>query len=196
MTRPHPAASTAWFLVKFAIAAAGLLVIWWIVQPRYVWFIGQIAGAGIVYAGGIPVDRMLVEVDDSGVLNTRTSLVYVHDGRRYPIDVAFLIANLPGYLALVLATGRLGWKRRLRALVYGAGILIAGHVIFLVVVFVFAREVQAAPEIPTAFGLFVMTLPFLLWIVFAYWERVAEFFAPPSASGDGAAASEDSHPAD
>ena len=176
MSRPGSAAGVGWFLLKFLVIVSVALVLWWIVQPAYVELIGQIAGVLIVYVGGVPIDQLLVEVDDSGVLNTLTSLVYVHDARRYPINVAFLIANLPAYIALVLATGGLGWKRRLRALIFGSGILLVGHVVFLAVMFIFAREVQQAPEIPTAFGMFVMTLPFLLWIVFAYWERVVDLF--------------------
>ena len=49
----------------------------------------------------------------------------------------------------------------------------------LAVMFIFARQVQAAPEVPTAFGMFIMTLPFLLWIVFAYWDKVVELFDSP-----------------
>ncbi len=176
MTRAGRAAGVAWFLVKFAALSGVLLFVWWIVQPYYVKLIGRIAGVGIVNIGGVPIDRVLVEVDPAGILNTRTSLVYVHDERRYPISVSFLIANLPAYLALVIATSGLHWKRRLRAIGFGSGILVAGHAVFLGVMFVYARQVQAAPEVPTAFGMFVMTLPFLLWIVFAYWEHIVELF--------------------
>lgn len=176
MTSARRAGGVAWFLLKFAVIAAALLVLWWVIQPQYVRAIGQFAAAGIVYLGGVSIDRVLIEVDDSGVLNTRTSLVYVHEERRYPISVSFLIANLPAYLALVLATTGLAWKRRLRALLLGSAILFLGHVVFLAVMFIFARQVQAAPEVPTAFGMFIMTLPFLLWIVFAYWDKVVELF--------------------
>jgi hypothetical protein len=176
MNSARRAAGVAWFLVKFAAIAAALLVLWWVIQPQYVAVIGRLAALPITYLGNIVLDDTLIEVDDSGVLNTRTTLVYVYEARRYPINVSFLIANLPCYLALVLATAGLAWRPRLRALLLGSGILLLGHVVFLAVMFIFAREVQAAPEVPTAFGMFVMTLPFLLWIVFAYWGRVVEFF--------------------
>lgn len=178
MTSETPARGTvALFLLKFALFATLLLTLWWwVVQPRYVWAAGQAAGVLIQYVMGVPLEGMRVAVDERGVLSTMTSLVYLHDGDTAQIKVAFLVANLPAYAALVFATGGIGWPRRLRALVYGGGILFAGHVVFLVVMFTFARKVQAAPEVPTAFGIFVMTLPFLLWIVFAYWERASAWF--------------------
>ncbi len=162
------------FLLKFCVIAAVLLGVWWIVQPGYVFIVGHAAALAIRYIGGIELDGVDVDVDD-GVLNTNTSLVYCYEGRPIPIKVAFLVSNLPAYLALILATGGLGWRRRLRALAFGSAILIVAHVVFLAVMFTFSREVRAAPEIPTAFGLFVMTLPFLLWIVFAYWERAEDW---------------------
>lgn len=183
MSRPHPVAGVAWFLLKFCLIVPVLLVLWWIVQPYYVRAIGQIAGVVIRYFGNLTIEGMRVEVDESGVLNTRTSLVYLFEGRRYPIEVAFLIANLPAYLALVLATSGLAWRRRLRAMALGSGILAVGHVLFLSIMFIFARQVQAAPEIPTAFGMFVMTLPFPLWIVFAYWDKVLELFEGIDSAG-------------
>ncbi len=176
MTRRHPGAGVLWFLAKFCVIAAVLLLGWWIVQPHYVALIGKLAGVAIVYVGGVSIDGSIVEVDESGVLNTRTSLVYLQADRRYPINASFLIANLPTYVALVLATGGLGWKRRVRALAVGGAILVLGHITFIAVMFTFAREVQSAPEIPTAFGMFIMTLPFLLWIVLAYWDKVVELF--------------------
>ena len=183
MKRAHPFAGVVWFFAKFAVIVAVLLMGWWTIQPWYVGGIGKAAGVLIVYVGGESLDGSAVEVDESGVLNTRTSLVYLQSDRRYPINVSFLIANLPTYIALVLATTGLGWKRRARALAIGGGVLVAGHVIFLAVMFTFARQVQSAPEVPTAFGMFLMTLPFLLWIVLAYWEKVVELFESVDASG-------------
>lgn len=176
MKRPHPFAGVVWFLAKFSVIVAVLLVGWWTIQPQYVRAIGKISGVAIVYVGGVSIDGFVVEVDESGVLNTRTSLVYLQDDRRYPINVSFLIANLPAYIALVLATTGLGWKHRASALFIGSSILILGHIVFLAVMFTFAREVQSAPEVPTAFGMFIMTLPFLLWIVLAYRDKIIELF--------------------
>jgi len=159
------------FLLRFCAIAAVLLGAWWVIQPAYVSLVGNAAGLGIQYIGGMDLEGVEVAVDESGVLNTKTSLIYRYQGRPITINVAFLVSNLPGYIALIVATGGIGWGRRLHALAIGSAILIAGHIAFLAIMFTFSREVRAAPEIPTAIGLFVMTLPFLLWIVFAYWER-------------------------
>ncbi len=174
MTREAPERSAVlFFLLKFCVLAAVLLGVWWIIQPWYVSGVGKSAGLVIRYVAGIPLEGTEVDVDKTGVLNTKTSLVYRYEGRPIAIKVAFLVSNLPAYIALILATGGIGWRRRLRALAFGSAILVAGHIAFLAIMFTFSREVRAAPEIPTAFGVFVMTLPFLLWIVFAYWERAA-----------------------
>lgn len=165
------------FLLKFVIIVAGLLLVWWwIVQPPYVWVAGQTAGILIRYVMGASLDGMRVAISEKGVLSTMTSLEYIYGDDTARINVAFLVANLPTYFALVLATSGIGWARRAKALAYGGSILFAGHVVFLVVMFTFAQKVQAAPEVPTAFGIFVMTLPFLLWIVFAYWEQALGWF--------------------
>lgn len=180
----HTRGAVAFFLLKFLVLSAGLLALWWwLLQPPYVWLAGQTAGVLIRYVMGVSLDGMRVAVSERGVLSTMTSLEYLHGGETAKINVAFLVANLPAYFALVLATGGIGWMRRAKALLYGGGILFAGHVVFLVVMFTFAQRIQEAPEVPTAFGIFVMTLPFLLWIVFAYWERALGWF-------DGAAAPE------
>lgn len=169
--------AVAFFLLKFLVFAAALLALWWwLLQPPYVWLAGQTAGVLIRYVMGVALDGMRVVVSDKGVLSTMTSLEYLHGGETAKINVAFLVANLPAYIALVLATGGIGWVRCAKALVYGSGILFAGHVVFLVIMFTFAQRIQAAPEVPTAFGIFVMTLPFLLWIVFAYWEHALGWF--------------------
>jgi len=174
MTREAPArGAVLFFLLKFAVLAGILLAVWWIIQPYYVGAVGSVARIAISVVGGITIDGVKVEVDDTGVLNTKTLLVYKYEGRDVAIKVAFLVSNLPAYIALILATGGIGWARRLRALGIGCAILIVGHIAFLAIMFTFSREVRAAPEVPTAFGLFVMTLPFLLWVVLAYWERAA-----------------------
>jgi hypothetical protein len=166
--------AVALFLFKFAVFSTALLGLWWwALQPWYVELAGQTAGLVIRYLANFPITAMKVTVDPSGVLTSKTLLAYTHDGHEVTIHVAFLVANLPAYAALVLATAALGWRRRLRALGLGSAILFVGHVAFLTVMFIFAREAKSAPELPTAFGLFVMTLPFPLWIVLAFWDRAA-----------------------
>ena len=187
----------AFFCLKFAVFSALLLFLWWWkLQPHYVGLIGRIAGAILHNLSSVPIDGMNVEVDPSGVLSTKTTLVFLASGRRYPIDVAYLVANIPPYFALVLATPGLAFKRMWRVLAIGLAILATGHVLFLVLMFMFSGQAQESPEVPTAIGLFLLTLPFLLWIALAYWDKVALLFdeaggapsqqpdaAPPSDAG-------------
>ena len=64
----------------------------------------------------------------------------------------------------------------------GLGILSTGHVLFLVLMFMFSGQAQESPEIPTALGLFLMTMPFVLWIALAYWDKVKLLFEEPQGS--------------
>ncbi len=86
-------------------------------------------------------------------------------------------------MALVLATKGLRLVRRLRILLYGCGILMVGHVLFIVVLMRFQEALKSASEVPTAVMQFYLTLPFLLWIVFAYWDRLVG--ATPEMEADG-----------
>ena len=175
----------AFFCLKFTVFSAVLLYLWWWkVQPQYVGLVGRIAGAILHYIAGEPIEAMKVEIDPAGVLSTKTALVFIAEGRRYPIDVSYLVANIPPYFALVLATPGLAFKRLFKVLLIGLAILATGHISFLVLVFVFSGQIQEAPEIPTAIGLFLMTMPFMLWIALAYWDKVILLFdeasgAPP-----------------
>ncbi|MCH8204230.1 MAG: hypothetical protein IID09_03655 [Candidatus Hydrogenedentes bacterium] len=171
------------FCLKFiGFLAVFLFLWWWKVQPAYAGLIGSIAGTILKITTSIPIDATQVEVDPAGVLSTKTALVFIVQQGRYPFDIASLIANIPPFWALVLATPGLAVKRLIKVLLIGTGILGAGHVLFLVLVFVFARQVQETPEVPTAIGLFLMTLPFMLWIVLAYWDKLVLLFEEPGES--------------
>lgn len=177
MSRGHRSVRIALFCLRFLVYSAGLLAVWWwIVQPYYARLVGQLAGMALKYLAGIPLEAVRVEVDPSGVLSTKTSLVYIYEGRRYPLAVAYLIANIPPYIALVLATSGITWRRRITALAIGVGVLFVGHIAFIAVLFGMAHQIQQSPQISTAVGLFLLTLPFLLWIVLAYWERLVDLF--------------------
>ncbi len=170
----------AFFCVKFLAFSSVLLFLWWwMMQPVYARLIGWISGTLLSAFAGIPVDSTHVEVDPKGVLSTKIDLVFMVGQDVYPIAVGSIIANIPPYLALVLATPGLGVRRLLKVLAIGLGILGAGHVIFLVLMFTFMEKLQEAPEVPTAIGLFLMTLPFMLWIVLAYWDKVMALFEEP-----------------
>ncbi len=161
----------AFFSVKFLAAVSVLVVIWWWLLPYYGYLLLQSSGAILRYVMRMPIEWGHIE--PSGVLNTETQLTFRVSGREPTLPIALLVTNIPPYIALVLATAGLGFWRRLRILLYGCGILMAGHILFIAVVLRFQQSLQSASEVPTAVIQFFLTLPFLLWIVFAYWGQIA-----------------------
>ena len=181
MSRAGGLGRITFFCLKFAVFSAVLLYLWWWkVQPLYVGLIGRIAGAILHNLTNVPVEAIKVEVDPSGVLSTETTLVFIVEGRRKLIDVAYLVANIPPFFALVLATPGLAFKRMRNALLIGLAVLATGHILYLVLMLRFSGQAQESPEIPTAIGLFLLTLPFLLWIALAYWDKVMLLFEEPA----------------
>jgi len=177
MSRASGIGGIAFFCLKFLVLSAALLFLWWWkVQPHYVTLIGHITRAVLEHIAREPIDGMLVQVNTAGVLSSETSLVWIIEQRQYPINAAPIVVNIPPYFALVLATAGLGLKRIVKILLYGLSILATGHILFLTLFFVFSRQIQESPEVPTAIGLFLMTLPFMLWIVFAYWDKLTLLF--------------------
>ncbi len=180
MSRASGIGRIAFFCLKFLVLSAALLFLWWWkVQPHYVTLIGHITRAILEHIAREPIDGMLVQVNTAGVLSSETSLVWIIGERERSSSVAFLVANIPPYIALVLATPGLALKRIAKILLYGLGILATGHILFLTLAFVFSRQIQESPEVPNAIGLFLMTLPFMLWIVFAYWDKLTLLFEEP-----------------
>lgn len=170
----------ALFCARFAVLAPACLALWWwLVVPPYVWALGQVCAWTLIHVAGMPIEAL--KVTSAGILNTETILVFVVDSRDHPIAVAHLVNNLPPFVILVLATSGLGVLRRLKVLGIGTGILVVCHAVFIVLVYVLAERIEQAPVWPVALGKFLLTLPFLLWIVLAYWEHVTAFF------GDGRA---------
>ncbi len=162
--------SVAFFCAKFLVFVIVLVVLWWLFLPWYGQALIQATGMPLRYIMGMNVEAGNIEAD--GVLNTNTVLTLVVDGRGRSMPIALLVTNLPPYIALVLATAGIGWKRRVRILVYGCCILCFFHAAFIIVALRFQDAMLQASEIPTAVIQFFLTLPFLLWIVFAYWDRI------------------------
>lgn len=176
-----PAGRIVAFCAKFIVFSALLLALWWWqLQFFYVELVGQIAGGILRFIARIPIEAMRVEVDPDGVMRSQITLVYVSEGRPMPMNAAYLVANIPPFLALVFSTPGLTMKRRAKVTAIGLSILFTTHITFLVLSFAFGRQVATAPEIPTAIGLFIMTLPFILWIMLAYWERLMLIFEETS----------------
>ncbi len=184
MNQPSHSRGILIFCLKFAVIAPVCMIVWWTVVPSYVWGLGQICAIIIVHAAGIPIEAMAVTSE--GVLNTKTVLVFISEGNRQSMEIARFVNNLPPFVSLVLATPGLPVLRRMKVLAIGSAVLFASHAVFLVPFFVFAQRIEKAPELPLAFGMFLLTLPFVLWIALAYWDRVTAYFDDDASGGDAA----------
>ena len=160
-----------WFCAKFLVFVCVLVMLWWwLVLPGYSWLLGQTTGQILIHAAGVPVEA--VREDPQGPFNAETNLVFAVGGHDRVVPIGLLATNLPPYWALVLATAGLAFWKRLRILLYGTAVLCASHVVFIITIMRFQKQLMEASEIPTAIVQFFLTLPFLLWIVFAYWDKI------------------------
>ena len=163
----------AGFAARFLALLLPLLAAWWLALPWYGWGLMQTSGVVLRGALGMPILSGTIQAD--GVLNTDSRMIFtLGDGRTRTLKIALLVTNVPPFLALVLASPGLAWRRRLRALVIGTAILVAGHWTFIVVAMRWQDALMRASEIPTAIIQFFLTLPFLLWIALAFWEKLVE----------------------
>ena len=158
------------FCAKFLVFVVVLVILWWLLLPWYGQFLVQATGLPLRYVFGLSIEAGRIEPD--GVLNTGTNLIFSIEGRERSMHIALLATNVPPYIALVLATAGLTWKRRARILLYGCGILCAFHALFIIIALRYQDALMQVSEIPTAVAQFFLTLPFMLWIVFAYWDRI------------------------
>lgn len=157
------------FGLKFLIFLLVLAPLWWMLIPSYGWLLVQGCGSLLKFGMGMPI--LAGRIETQGILNTGSLLVFDLEGRSAGMQIGLLVTNLPPFIALVLATPGLIWKRRALVLVGGSAMLILFHGMFIVVMLRFGAQFQAAQEIPTAVSQFILTLPFLLWIVLAYWQQ-------------------------
>lgn len=157
------------FAAKFLLLSLVLVPLWWLCIPGYGWLLVQGCGSVLKYVLGVPV--LAGHIEAKGILNTGSELVFYLKDREPHMEIALLVTNLPPYVALVLATPGLTWRRRLRVIAGGCALLVAFHAVFIVVMLRFGPQMHSAGELPTAVSQFFLTLPFLLWIVLAYWGR-------------------------
>ena len=188
MNKPRRVRGVLLFCVKFAILAPAVLWVWWAwLLPPYTWAVGQVSGSIINIVSESAVQAMRLETNEAGVLNSDTYLVFHVEGRDRIFHVADLVNSAVPFVILVLATGGLGLLRRVFVLVLGSGIFFVGQVAYIVCFFVFAEQLAESQEIGVALGQFWLTLPFVMWIVLAYWDRVMGFFDEGAdAPGDAA----------
>jgi hypothetical protein len=165
-----------WFCVRFLLIAPICLILWWQALPVYVWSLGHIAGIVASPFLSSPVES--VSVVRGGVLNTGATLNVVLGGHTKSMPIAELVSNSALFVALVLATGGMGLRRRLASLALGCAILSLGHGVYIALALVFADSMRHLVDVPTALAQLFITLPFLLWIVLAYWEHVVELITP------------------
>lgn len=156
-----------WFALRLALIAPLALALWGLCIPAYAWLIGHSA-ALILRVAGYSIEGVVV--DPSGILNRSTTLGFDLGQRVSSAPVALVVSNIAAFATLVMATRRLRWRGRIRALLIGGGILAATHITHLVVFFAFARTIARYPQVPTAVAQVFITLPFLLWIALAYWQ--------------------------
>ncbi|MBI3118799.1 MAG: hypothetical protein HYZ00_08945 [Candidatus Hydrogenedentes bacterium] len=172
--------SVVLFCLRFLVFVGVFVVVWWLLLPVYGWLLVQASGSVLRFVLHVPITYG--DIKTSGILNTRSLLVFGVDQHEKALPIALLVTNVPPYLALVLATAGLTWARRLKIIVWGVGILALGHVLFIVYALKFVLSAQAGAavpqqlgDIPTAVAQFYLTLPFLLWIIFAYWDRLTAY---------------------
>lgn len=170
MNTPKERGSVLLFCLKFVVFVTALVVLWWMILPWYGKALLQITGMPLRYLLSMPIESGSIKA--GGVLNTNTILTFVVEGHNRHMPIALLVTNLPPYVALVLATAGITLKRRLLILLYGVSILCFFHAAFIIIALRFFGTMHLGNEVPTAVAQFFLTLPFMLWIVFAYWDRL------------------------
>lgn len=168
------------FCVLFIVLVAILVPLWWLVVPYYGQALAAIAAPILHGPLGMPITAK--GVSPEGFLNTETLIYFEHDGRNRSMPLALAVTNMPPYWALVLATAGLAFWRRVRVLLYGSAILVTCHLLLIIVLLRFGDKLQQFSEIPTAVIQFSLTLPFLLWVVFAYWDKLMGMIASDEVS--------------
>ena len=160
----------ALFALRLAVIAPVVLALWWLCMPVYARAVGEISAMVLRLFGAFPIQRVVIHA--SGMLNTGTTLGFDLGDRTPSIEIAEVLTNLATFVSLVLATRRLNWTTRLGGLAAGLAVLVLSHVTYVVVFFAYAKTIARYPQIPTAIGQIFVTLPFLLWIVLAYWRTL------------------------
>jgi hypothetical protein len=160
--------------VRFIILAPVCLVLWLLVLPYYAWGLAYVSEIFLKYVLQYPI--MDVTATAAGYLNTGTKITFeLATVNRSMPDVGHLTTNLAPFVALVLATSGLRLTRRLKILAIGTPIILLSHALTVILRFTAGRT-----PLPTAIGFISITLPFLLWIVLAYWGKISSFLQEPS----------------
>lgn len=175
MTASSPGISILLFLGKFALTFPVCFFLWWYAMPGFAWGLGQLGGGIMLAVTEVPIKGL--DIEEAGILNTKTGLTYKLDGSATTLDAGDLMETMPVYWALVLSTAGLGWLRRGAVLCAGILLISATYLAFIVLALVFREQIRADARLPVALGQVVKALPFVLWVLLAYSPRLPEIFS-------------------
>jgi hypothetical protein len=162
-------------VLRFVLIVPFVLVAWWAIMPAYVLVLGKVAAFILRTMLGVPIESVRVfgtgMMNPEAVLNTGTTLGFILGAKERALLVSALVTNVAPYIALVLATPAMKPVRRVVILLVGVAILALTHLAFLILAFKAGRS-----DLMMATAQFFMMLPFLLWIVLAYWDKLISYF--------------------
>jgi len=172
------------FISRFALIAPPIWILWWWVLPQYAWLMGQASGILISTFTAESIEAMRIVTDRSLFLNADTSITFTSRGNEYPFHITSLVATIPTILILIAATPGIKISAALRPIATSIAILALIHVAFIMQVFVWRNQIESAPQIPTALGYVILTIPFALWIVLTQPPTVASSQEDQSPTSD------------
>lgn len=159
------------FCIKFLLLVIPLVLVWWLYAlPWYGEFLKQVSGSILKF--GMGMDIISGDLILEGLLNTESKLTFAIGAHEPAMPIVKLVSNIPPYIALVLATPALGLIKKIKLIGYGVALLSFCHVAFIVFALSIEEGQMDYSKIPTALAQFFITLPFLLWVIFAYWDRI------------------------
>lgn len=170
MTQQLTVSRFIWFCVKLFILAPICLCVWWQIMPIYAHGLGHVTAAILRIVFGYPIEDAVVHA--KGFMNVDTVMAYVVKGRESALPIAQLVSNIGTFCALMLATGRLGYRRLFLGGAAGIAILSFTHAVYLITFYSFAKAIARDQTYFVAFAQVLLTLPFILWIVFAFWNQM------------------------
>lgn len=175
-------------LGKFTIRAVFIgpiaWVLWWNTLPGYAWTIGQLSGITINALSSETIVALRTFTEPYHYFNTGTSIIFETSTNEFPFAIVPLIAGVPAFTVLMLSTPGLAMKRRLISICAGIAALLAGQIAFISSAFIFREAMGSSPEIPTALGLLLMTLPFPLWIAGTWPDATNDSETPTPTAPD------------
>ncbi len=165
-----PLFQTFVFCVKFILVVVPLVCIWWALIPIYGWILVQISGSILKFVMGVPI--IAGGIRPAGFLNTASTIYFSIQGYEFEkaSPIALLVTNLPPFISLILIT-RISWISRLKKILWGAIIIMLGHILFIVIVLRYQEVLKQYSELPIAVIQFYLTMPFMLWIAVVFRER-------------------------